>query len=395
MRCPNCGNENPPDYVFCDECGARLTGGADTDVATETADNPGGSSMPASMPDGNGASASNRDGQSMSENPPTSKSKRASGPMPKMSDGDQAATPAPAVTATDSADALDVPVTEDTMAPAASTADDMPPMAASDMDQGSMPDVVPIASDAAAGGAVMDSAAVAEAEVEAPQEMPAQQAGDTGGSVGAWAAAALTQLEEAQQAMARGDWGGFGKMMNDLRATLETIAAGLAPTSAATGGAGGVYERSGGGRPIPIGEMSSRSSGGLSGATLEPAAEAGALSAGGATGEAHDGMARLVVISTGAEMPLPDQEEITVGREDPSSGIFPDVDLTPYGGEEGGVSRRHARLLHIGSDYFVEDLQSTNYTKLDGQRLPAHVRERLEDGARLDFGRIAMIFRRS
>jgi pSer/pThr/pTyr-binding forkhead associated (FHA) protein len=107
------------------------------------------------------------------------------------------------------------------------------------------------------------------------------------------------------------------------------------------------------------------------------------------------GMARLVVISTGAELPLPDQEEITVGREDPSSGIFPDVDLTPYGGEDGGVSRRHARLLHIGGDYFVEDLQSTNYTKLDGQRLPAHVRERLEDGARLDFGRVAVIFRRS
>jgi pSer/pThr/pTyr-binding forkhead associated (FHA) protein len=107
------------------------------------------------------------------------------------------------------------------------------------------------------------------------------------------------------------------------------------------------------------------------------------------------GMARLVVISTGAELSLPEQEEITVGREDPSSGIFPDVDLTPYGGEDGGVSRRHARLMHIGGDYFVEDLQSTNYTKLDGQRLPAHVRERLEDGARLDFGRVAVIFRRS
>jgi hypothetical protein len=237
----------------------------------------------------------------------------------------------------------------------------------------------------------MDGTAAADAETEAPQEMPGQEAGDAGTPIGAWAAAALTQLEEAQQAMARGDWGGFGKMMNDLRSTLESIAAGSAPASASIGGAGGGFI----GRSIPIGETSSRSSGGLSGATLEPAAEAGALSAGGATGEAHDGMARLVVISTGAEMPLPDQEEITVGREDPSSGIFPDVDLTPYGGEEGGVSRRHARLLHIGSDYFVEDLQSTNYTKLDGQRLPAHVRERLEDGARLDFGRIAMIFRRS
>src|SRR5215217_1502142 len=25
IRCPNCGNENPDDYAFCDECGARIT----------------------------------------------------------------------------------------------------------------------------------------------------------------------------------------------------------------------------------------------------------------------------------------------------------------------------------------------------------------------------------
>jgi pSer/pThr/pTyr-binding forkhead associated (FHA) protein len=128
-------------------------------------------------------------------------------------------------------------------------------------------------------------------------------------------------------------------------------------------------------------------------------AAVGGTTVGGAAvspnGTVENMMARLVIISTGAELPLPDQEEIMVGREDPSSGIFPDVDLTAYGGEEGGVSRRHARLLHINGDYFVEDLQSTNFTKLDGQRLPAHVRERLEDGARIDFGRVATIFRRS
>ncbi|MDQ5827051.1 MAG: FHA domain-containing protein [Chloroflexota bacterium] len=128
-------------------------------------------------------------------------------------------------------------------------------------------------------------------------------------------------------------------------------------------------------------------------------ASVGGATAGGAAvspnGTVENMMARLVIISTGAELPLPDQEEIMVGREDPSSGIFPDVDLTAYGGEEGGVSRRHARLLHINGEYFVEDLQSTNFTKLDGQRLPAHVRERLEDGARIDFGRVATIFRRS
>jgi hypothetical protein len=38
MKCPNCGNENPPDYLFCDECGARLIG---NDVAAATGDESG------------------------------------------------------------------------------------------------------------------------------------------------------------------------------------------------------------------------------------------------------------------------------------------------------------------------------------------------------------------
>lgn len=134
---------------------------------------------------------------------------------------------------------------------------------------------------------------------------------------------------------------------------------------------------------------------GSGGAAASSASSAGSGMGMSSNGTVENMLARLVIISTGAELPLPDQEEITVGREDPSSGIFPDVDLTPYGGEEGGVSRRHARMLFVNGEYFVEDLQSTNFTKLDGQRLPAHVRERLEDGARIDFGRVATIFRRS
>src|SRR5437763_6972341 len=42
MRCPNCGNENPDDYTFCDECGAKLT--AQDGEATAVSDMP---AMPA------------------------------------------------------------------------------------------------------------------------------------------------------------------------------------------------------------------------------------------------------------------------------------------------------------------------------------------------------------
>ena len=92
---------------------------------------------------------------------------------------------------------------------------------------------------------------------------------------------------------------------------------------------------------------------------------------------------------------LPDKDEILVGREDPLSEppIFPDVDLTPYGGEEGGVSRRHARIFRQGGQYFLEDLHSTNYTKLDGMKLAPRSPQVLQSGARVDFGKVSLFFR--
>ena len=58
-----------------------------------------------------------------------------------------------------------------------------------------------------------------------------------------------------------------------------------------------------------------------------------------------------------------------MGREDPYTGVFPDVDLTPHGAEEGGVSRRHFKITFSGGQYLVEDLNSTNFTFVNNQRL--------------------------
>jgi hypothetical protein len=102
---------------------------------------------------------------------------------------------------------------------------------------------------------------------------------------------------------------------------------------------------------------------------------------------------RLLVVASGAEIPLPAGEEILIGREDPVSGLYPDVDLTPHGGEEGGVSRRHARLLVEGGNYFVEDLDSTNFTFVNKQKLTPKVRQQVRDGDEIRFGRVAMTFR--
>lgn len=100
----------------------------------------------------------------------------------------------------------------------------------------------------------------------------------------------------------------------------------------------------------------------------------------------------LMVVSTGARIPLPDKTPILIGREDPVIGTYPEIDLTPHGGQEGGVSRRHARITIEDDTFFVEDLVSSNSTFVNNQWLPPMVPHSLEDGDELRCGRIAMTF---
>jgi hypothetical protein len=103
---------------------------------------------------------------------------------------------------------------------------------------------------------------------------------------------------------------------------------------------------------------------------------------------------RLVVVDSGAEIAL-QAEEVLIGREDPVSGVFPDVDLTPHGGEEGGVSRRHARLFVEGGTYYIEDLDSTNFTFVNKQKLAPKTRQALKDGDEIRCGRVALVLKTS
>src|SRR5712691_789873 len=79
--------------------------------------------------------------------------------------------------------------------------------------------------------------------------------------------------------------------------------------------------------------------------------------------------ARLIVEADNQEFDLSGKDTVVIGREDAVSNIFPDVDLTPHGGEEGGVSRLHARIFVENGQYMLEDENSTNFTFLNRQRL--------------------------
>jgi hypothetical protein len=106
------------------------------------------------------------------------------------------------------------------------------------------------------------------------------------------------------------------------------------------------------------------------------------------------GRPRLVLFDGKHEFLLPtDKTEIIVGREDPVSHIFPEIDLTSYGGEAGGVSRQHARLNYTNQQWTITDLNSTNHTRVNGTRLEPDMPTPIDDGTQIQFGRIAAVFR--
>jgi len=68
------------------------------------------------------------------------------------------------------------------------------------------------------------------------------------------------------------------------------------------------------------------------------------------------------------------------------------IDLTPHGGEVGGVSRRHARLMLRNGQWLIEDLNSTNFTFVNNQRLAPGAPLALKDGDQIRMGRVVLAF---
>jgi FHA domain-containing protein/double zinc ribbon protein len=103
--------------------------------------------------------------------------------------------------------------------------------------------------------------------------------------------------------------------------------------------------------------------------------------------------ARLIVESDNQEFDLSGKDNVIIGREDAVSNIFPDVDLTPHGGEEGGVSRMHARVFVENGLYMLEDENSTNFTFLNRQKLTAKTPMALHDNDEIKLGRVLLRFK--
>ncbi len=82
------------------------------------------------------------------------------------------------------------------------------------------------------------------------------------------------------------------------------------------------------------------------------------------------------------------KDRVVFGRADSSSPRQPEVDFTPYGALEKGVSRIHATIERSDDVLTLIDMGSSNGTHLNGHRLiPDHPRV-LRDGDEIRFGKL-------
>ena len=107
------------------------------------------------------------------------------------------------------------------------------------------------------------------------------------------------------------------------------------------------------------------------------------------------GPERLVHAKSGMEFALAASSETTVGRKDPVTGIYPDVDLNPLDGQRS-ISRRHAKIYRRGGKFFLaEDIGTMNGTFVNGKRLETGVPAEIAEGDVVRVGLVDLTFRMS
>lgn len=100
---------------------------------------------------------------------------------------------------------------------------------------------------------------------------------------------------------------------------------------------------------------------------------------------------RLISANGMAVFFKPGQTSWLIGREDPVANIYPDVDLTPFD-PNYTVSRRHAQLSIIGGQPVLVSLTHTNWTKVNGKRIPPDQPTPLQTGDQVEFSNVVLRF---
>jgi len=103
---------------------------------------------------------------------------------------------------------------------------------------------------------------------------------------------------------------------------------------------------------------------------------------------------RIVLISldqTSKPLGLVIDEEITVGRA--AGEAAPDLDLTPFGAKNKGISRLHATIRPYMNHLALIDNDSSNGTFWNRLRIPTNTEQPINEGDVIAFGRANFLVR--
>lgn len=101
-----------------------------------------------------------------------------------------------------------------------------------------------------------------------------------------------------------------------------------------------------------------------------------------------DAVVSLYLIDTGQIIHLAGRTEFTLGRVAEGQPILPDVDFSPYEAYAQGVSRLHASMKIANQRLIITDLGSSNGTRVNGQKIMAHIDYPLNHGDVVSLGKL-------
>lgn len=96
----------------------------------------------------------------------------------------------------------------------------------------------------------------------------------------------------------------------------------------------------------------------------------------------------LEVVGFAERIAIAPNHRTVLGRSETNGSNVPDIDLTPFGAFEKGVSRTHAALIRQDSTLTLLDLGSSNGTLINGRRISANQPRVVQDGDEITFGQL-------